>query len=166
MSVISAAIGALALAAGPGDVRAPDPCQLATAAEITAALGGKPTKGEVSGPDEENDYKAKSWTCIMAVGKIHLFISLIEFPSAALADKGYARQLQISKDDRETMQMGPATGVGEKSLWGADEDGAIWMGLKGRFMIGTTITGEAKSFAQYREPLRKLAVAALGRIGS
>ena len=50
------------------------------------------------------------------------------------------------------------------AAWGADEDGAIWLAVKGRHMANVTVAGELKKPQSLREPLRRLVAQALARL--
>jgi hypothetical protein len=152
---------ALALAAAtlPAAAADPDACRLLTAAEITAALGAKPAGGKPGKPRVENGVKA--WHCDQQVGRYYLSVNAYEFPSAAAARRGLEEGIAEAKG---TLPLGPASGVGEAAAWGADEDGAIWFAVKGRYMANVTVAGELKNPQAMREPVRRLLAQALARL--
>ncbi|MGQ0545466.1 MAG: hypothetical protein ACT4P3_09065 [Betaproteobacteria bacterium] len=154
-------LAAIALAASvlPALAADPDPCRLLTPAEIAAALGAQPAAGKPGGPRLEQGVKA--WHCDRQVGKYYLSVNAYEFPSAAAAKRGLAEALEEAKG---TFALGPATGAGEAAAWGADEDGAIWIAVKGRYMANVTVAGELKSPQSLREPVRRLVAQALARL--
>src|SRR5688572_25778833 len=152
---------ALALAAAvlPAAAADPDACRLLTAAEITAALGAKPAGGKPKGPKVEQGVKV--WHCDQQVGRYFLSVNAYEFPSPAAARRGLAEGLAEAKG---TFELDPASDVGEAAAWGADEDGAIWLAVKGRYMANVTVAGELKKPQSMREPLRRLVAQALARL--
>jgi hypothetical protein len=137
----------------------PDPCALLTAAEITAALGAKPAGGKPKGPRVEQGVRV--WHCDQNVGRYFLSVNAYEFPSAAAAKRGLAEGL---KEAKGTLELAPATGVGEAAASGADEDGVIWFAVKGRYMANVTVAGELKNPQAMREPVRRLVAQALARL--
>lgn len=158
---MSKVIAALALAAAvlPATAADPDACRLLTAAEITAALGAKPAGGKPGRPKVEQGVKV--WHCDQQVGRYFLSVNAYEFPSPAAARRGLAEGLAEAKG---TIELGPASDVGEAAAWGADEDGAIWLAVKGRYMANVTVAGELKKPQSLREPLRRLVAQALARL--
>ena len=69
-----------------------------------------------------------------------------------------------NREAKGALELGPATGVGEAAAWGADEDGAIWFAVKGRYMANATVAGELKNPQSMCEPLRRLVAQALARL--
>jgi hypothetical protein len=154
-------IAALALAASalPAAGADPDPCRLLTPAEISAALGAQAAHGKAGGPKVEHGVKA--WHCDRQVGRYYFSVNAYEFASPAAAKRGLTEALAEAKG---TIELGPATGVGDIAAWGADEDGAMWFAVKGRYMANVTVAGELKNPQSMREPLRRLVVQALARL--
>jgi hypothetical protein len=154
--IVALALTASALPAAGAD---PDPCGLVTPAEIAAALGAQAADGKGGGPKVQKGVKV--WHCDRKVGKYYFSLNAYEFASPAAAKRGLAEALAEAKG---TVELGPATGVGEAAAWGADEDGAIWLAVKGKYMANVTLAGELKNPQSMREPLRRLVAQALARL--
>jgi hypothetical protein len=159
--VISILSGTLA---GPALGADPDPCRLLTAAEISSALGSAPKGGKADGPDLDRELAARSWTCSQQVGKSFLSVSVVEFASTAGAAKGMKMMLKEAKDMPDAIKLAPEKGVGEQAVWGASADGAMWIALKGKYMLNVTLAGQLANPQRLREPLKQLATQALGRL--
>jgi hypothetical protein len=154
--IVALALAASALPAAGAD---PDPCRLVTPAEITAALGVQAADGKGGGPKIQKGVKV--WHCDRKVGKYYFSLNAYEFASPAAAKRGLAEAVAEAKG---TVELGPATGVGDAAAWGAHEDGAIWLAVRGKYMANVTLAGELKNPQSMREPLRRLVAQALARL--
>lgn len=143
---------------------APDPCRLLTAAEITAALGSAPSGGKSVGPTIDKDIGGRSWACDQHVGEAVLSITVFEFATAAAAAEGWTVMMKESQSTPEAFQLAPAPGPGDRAAWGGEEGGAMWMALKGRYMLNVTLAVDTKDPLRLREPLKRLTTLALGRL--
>jgi hypothetical protein len=140
-------------------------CRLLTAAEIASALGSTPSAGQPSGRTIDQELGARSWGCGRQVGEFYLAVDVIEFASAGGPARGLTEAQTLAKrTGPEGIELKPATGLGERALWGASEEGAIWSAIKGKYMLSVVLAGELKDPQRVREPLRRLAALGLGRL--
>jgi hypothetical protein len=139
-----------------------DPCTLLTAAEVTSALGSAPGRGTPKGPRTEKG--GTSRTCTQPVGKSILTVNVVEFASAAGADQGIALVLKEAQDIPEAFKLEPATGVGDRSAFGTNPMGAMWVAIKGKYMLAITVMGESANPSQLRDPLKRLTTAGLTKL--
>jgi hypothetical protein len=142
----------------------PNPCSLLTPKEITSALGSAPSGGKLGKPSVDKELGVKSWNCDYHVGKSVLSIDVFDFTSAAGAAKGMKVMMKEADSLPEGIKLAPASGVGDQSLWGASAEGAHWVALKGKYMLTVTLAGELKDPPRFREPMKRLATLALGRL--
>jgi hypothetical protein len=145
-------------------VAPPDPCQLVTAAEIAAALGKTPSASEPSSRPLDAETGAKMSSCTRSVGDMVFDISVTEFPDARRADSIMTVLAKTEPADEDEAKLVPASGVGDRSLFGATKIGAHWFAQKGKFTVSVTLAGELGDGTRYRESLKKLAVAAVARL--
>jgi len=160
--VLAAAVAARFLVPSLGAV--PDPCQLVTAAEVTSALGSAPSRGKPLGPAVDEETGAKVSVCTSAVGKAMLSISVAEFPTPATAGKALTTMANQEPDDAETAKMTAQPGLGERAIWGATSAEAIWVALKGKYLLNVTLAGDVADGVRHREPLKRLASLALAKL--
>jgi hypothetical protein len=141
----------------------PDACTLLTTAEIAAALGAAPSPGRPdSGVDEES--KATTTSCSMMLGQEAMFVvDVAEFADAATSGAALKLMEKASRTTEGAVPMGPATGVGEGALWGANEDGALWTVRKGKYMVSVVLAG-IEDPAKYQEPLKRLVTTVLAKL--
>jgi hypothetical protein len=141
----------------------PDACTLLTTAEIAAALGAAPTPGRPeSSVDEES--KATTTSCSMTVGKETMFVvDVAEFSDVAASGAALKSMEKASQTTEGAVPMGPAAGVGEGALWGANEDGALWSVRKGKYMVSLVLAG-VENPAEYQEPLKRLVTTVLAKL--
>jgi hypothetical protein len=140
----------------------PGPCTLLTAAEITSALGSAPNAGTPRGPRTERG--GTSRTCTQQVGKATLSINVVEFASAAAADQGITLVLKEAQDIPDAMKLDAAPGVGDRSAFGTNPIGAMWVAIKGKYMLAVTVVGESINPSQLREPVKRLTAAGLAKL--
>lgn len=138
----------------------PNPCSLLTTKEIASALGSAPSGGKPAKPSVDKELGAKGWSCDYHVGKSYLSIVVIEFTSATGAAKG----MKVMTKEAEDFKLAPAPGLGDQSVWGASEEGALWATLKGKYLLSVTLAGQLKDPPRFREPMKQLASLALGRL--
>ena len=162
MTIIVAALLLSAFIA-PSPVLDPDPCRLLTASEIRSALGSAPSGGEPVGPEIDEEMAAKSWACDQQLGKQLLSISVLEFASTAAAANGMT-VIRKASESPDVLKLTEAPGLGARALWGSEEGGAVWVAHQGRYILNLTFAGDMADPAGLREPLRRLAVLALGRL--
>jgi hypothetical protein len=160
ITVIIVAAAAATFVASPA--AAADPCRHLTVAEVNAAMGttGATQQAMMSNVDEETG--AKVDRCGFEIGEMGIMIMHAVFASAAAADRAMTMVAQSS--DEDDIRVQPQTGLGNRSLWGSSEDGAIWLATKGNQMITLILLGEVPNPAQYQAPLKQLATLLLGRI--
>jgi hypothetical protein len=141
----------------------PDACTLLTTAEIAAALGTRPAPGRPeSSVDEES--KATSTSCSMTLGKEAMFVvDVAEFTDVATSGKALKLMEKASQTTEGGVPMGPAAGIGEGALWGANEDGALWTVRKGKYMVSVVLAG-IENPAKYQEPLKRLVATVLAKL--
>ncbi len=138
----------------------PDPCQLVTAAQVKAMLGKTPGKGTVTKPEYDKVNQASSTMCSMEIGEELLMITVAEFATAAGANKTFTA---IASDPDLGVKMTLDSGLGEKAAWGARPD-ALWIVLKGRYLLNLMIATANADGTPYREPLKRLNALALGKL--
>jgi hypothetical protein len=138
----------------------PNPCSLLTTKEIASALGSTPSGGKPAKPSVDKELGAKGWSCDYSVGKSYLSIVVIEFTSAT----GGAKGMKVMMKEAEEFKLAPAPGLGDQSVWGASAEGALWATLKGKHLLSVTLAGELKDPPRFREPIKRLATLALGRL--
>lgn len=162
--VLAATVAARFLVPSLGAVS--DPCQLLTAAQVTAALGSAPSPGKPIGPVVDEDTGAKVSVCTLAVGKAMLSISVAEFATPAAASKALTTMAKMANQepDAETVRMTEEPGLGERAIWGATSAGAIWVVLKSKYLLNVTLAGDVGDGVQHREPLKRLASLALAKL--
>jgi hypothetical protein len=149
---------------GPALGADPNPCRLLTATEITSALGSVPSGGKPDGPSIDQDLQAKSWSCDQQVGKLLLSINVVEFASPAAAARGMTVMMKQAKDIPDGIKLTAAPDLGDQAVWGASAEGAMWVALKGKHMLNVTLAGALTDPPRLREPLKRLATLALGRL--
>jgi len=142
----------------------PDPCGLVSPAEITAALGVKPAPGNRAGLTRDEESSADVDSCSILLGEMFLEIGVAEFATPAAAAAALKETERVSPEIAEGIQMSPAAGLADGALWGANADGAIWMTRKGKYMLNTTLAGQAGDGSKYRDQLKRLATIALARL--
>jgi hypothetical protein len=98
------------------------------------------------------------------VGTRILTINVVEFASPTAADQGIALVLKQAQEIPEAMKLEPATGVGDRSAFGTNPMGAMWVAVKGKYMLVMTVMGESANPAQLREPVKRLAAAGLAKL--
>jgi hypothetical protein len=143
---------------------AADPCQLVTAAEIAAVLGKTPAASNPSSRPVDAETGAKMSSCTRGVGDMVLDISVTEFPDARRADSIMTVLAKTEPADEDEAKLVPASGVGDRSLFGATKIGAHWIAQKGKFTVSVTLAGDLGNGARHKESLKKLAAAALTRL--
>lgn len=141
-----------------------NPCRLLTATEIASTLGSATSGGKPVGPSIDKDLGAKSWTCDQQVEKLFLSLNVVEFASAAAAAQGMTLMMKEAKDIPEGIKLTAAPGLGDRAVWGASAEGAMWVALKGKYMLNVTLAGDLTDPPRLREPLKRLATLALGRL--
>lgn len=162
-----ALVGAIALwSLAPVRALEPDPCRLITPGEISSALGASPGPGAIDGPITEQATSSQTWHCTMELGSRYLSIGVTEFRSAADAVKGRSKALTEAQDVISTMTPTPTPEIGEYSAWGASTEGAMWVVFKGKHLLTITLAGALTNPAGYRDPLKRLATAALAKLGA
>jgi hypothetical protein len=139
----------------------PDPCTLLPAAEVSSALGTEPSGGKATAPKTERGGTYR--LCTQQVGKRILSINVAEFASAPAADQGITLVLKESQDIPE-MKLAPGTGVGDRSAFGTNPMGAMWVATKGKYMLAITVMGESTNPSQLREPIRRLMTVGLAKL--
>jgi hypothetical protein len=164
MMKLSAAVIVMATSIVPALATDLDPCRLLTAAEIGSTLGGAPSGGKPDGPTIDEDLGAKAWSCNQQVGKLFFSINVAEFPSAAAAAQGMTLMMKQAKEIPEGIKLTGAPGLGDQAVWGASGDGAMWVTRKGKHMLNVTVAGRLTDPPRLREPLKRLATIALGRL--
>lgn len=142
----------------------PDPCRLVTPAEIVAAVGGKPAAGKAGRPDVDPETKARSWSCDYQLSHLFVSINVAEFTAAAGAAAEMSEILRLAAEGSEGMKLVEVPGPGERSIWGASNEGAMWIVRKGRYVFNVTVAGELNDPASLREPLRRLTAQGLARL--
>ncbi len=159
------AITALPVASYAAD---PRPCELLTSSEVASILGSAPGRGDAEGPDVDKERGTTSWTCGWMVQQPevrYLGVSAIRGRSVAEATRGMNDMLEVSRGLPEGMQMkAVAGGPGEQAAWGSTEEGTVWVTRTGAMIVVIVMAVEQKDLESQREPLRKLLVAALGRL--
>lgn len=139
-----------------------DPCRLLTAAEITSTLGTAPSGGKPVGPTIDKDVGGRLWACDRHVGEAFLSISVYEFATAAA--QGWMAMMKQSQDTPETFQLTPASGLGDRAAWGGESGGAMWVALKGKYMLTVTLAVDTTDPQRLHDPLKRLTTLALGRL--
>ena len=157
---------AAALIAGtlsaPTAAAQPDPCTLLPSAEVSSALGTEPSGGKADPPRTEKGATAR--LCTQQVGKRILSVNVAEFASAPAADQGITLVLKEFQDHSPEMKLAPATGVGDRSAFGTNPIGAMWVATKGKYMFAITVMGESTNPSQLREPIRRLMTVGLAKL--
>jgi hypothetical protein len=72
--------------------------------------------------------------------------------------------LKDAKDIPEGIKLTAAPGLGDQAVWGASGEGAMWVTVKGKYMLNITVAGRPADPPRLREPLKRLATIALGRL--
>ena len=140
----------------------PDPCQLLTSAQITSAFGKTPGKSELKDQGRDEATKATTRLCTIPVGEELLMISVAEFPATAAAASVFADLVKTHNEDLG-VKMTIESGLGDRSAWAAKPD-AIWVAVKGKYLLLLHVAVDGIDGTGYREPLKRLAAAALGKL--
>jgi hypothetical protein len=148
----------------PSQRAVPDPCRLVTAAQVTSALGSAPSGETPMGPSVDEETGATVSVCVSTVGKVKLSIAVAQFATPDAAEKALTTMADQEAEDGETAKMTEQPGLGQRAIWGATPAGAIWVALKGRYLLNLTLAGELDDGARYREPLKRLATLALAKL--
>jgi hypothetical protein len=144
------------------DPVAASPCDHVTA-EAARVLGGTPS-GPFSSPNRVDEESGASISgCGFERGERGIAVSIADFDSRAAAERAMA-VLAAGEDDDDYIRVSPASGLGERSLWGSSEDGAIWVALQGRRILTVTLFGEIPDPASHRDSMKALAAAVLTRM--
>jgi hypothetical protein len=159
----SYALAVLALSALVALHADPEPCKLLTVAEITAALGKAPEAGTPRGPEVDQALQVKGWACDRVVGEYHLSIDVFEFASPSVAAQGIATMRELAKGG-DPFPLEPVSGERDPALWGSSDEGAIWAVSRGQYIVTITLAGNLRNPAALRDPLKRLAGAAVGRL--
>jgi hypothetical protein len=147
-----------------GPTAPPDPCALVSANDIAAALGAKPAPGRPHGPSVDEDTGARVWSCGYGVGKGIFSIGFAEFRTPAEAAAALRETARLAAEDKESIQLTPEPGLGDAALWGSNDDGAIWVVHRGKYMLNVTLGGGGGNQGRLRDGLRRLALAALAKL--
>jgi hypothetical protein len=160
ITVIIAAAAAATFVASPA--AAPDPCRHLTVAEVNAAMSSTGATQQAMTSYVDEDTGAKVERCGYEIGEMGIMIIHAVFASAGAADR--AMTMVAESSDEDDIPVRPQTGLGDRSLWGSSEDGAVWLATRGNQMITLILLGEVPNAAQYQAPLKQLATSLLGRI--
>jgi hypothetical protein len=93
-----------------------------------------------------------------------LSINVVEFASAAVAARGMTVMMKQAEDIQEGIKLTEAPDLGDRAVWGASTEGAMWVALKGKYMFNVTLAGELTDPPRLREPLQRLTTLGLGRL--
>jgi hypothetical protein len=138
----------------------PEPCKLLTVAEITSALGNAPAAEEIRGPEIDTQMQVKNWACDRQVGKYMLSLDVFDFQSEAAVARGIAEM----RKTQDPFPLQAVPGERDQALWGSSEEGAIWVAVKGKYVVTLTLAGDLANPTSFREPLKRLAGSALARL--
>jgi hypothetical protein len=110
--------------------------------------------------DEESG--ADVTACDRTVGELFLSISIAEFASQAAAAAALKQVEKMSIEVEEAVNLGPDAGPGQAALWGANDDGAMWVVREGKYMLNVTLAGEGTG--RYKEQLKRLTTSAVAKL--
>jgi hypothetical protein len=116
----------------------PDPCSLVSEADIASALGSRPSPGRPNGPSLDEDTGALVSSCSRQVGELFLSIGVAEVKTSADAAAALKETQELAAEDEESIQLSPEPGPGDRALWGANAEGAIWVVHEGRYLLNAT----------------------------
>jgi hypothetical protein len=146
----------------------PDPCRLVSAAEVTSALGSAPSGEKPFGPEVDKETGATVAVCSWEVGSAVFSISVSEFASPGAAGKALTKVTTMSNEEPDEgvlPKMTAEPGTGERAIWGATSDTALWIVLDGTYLLSVTVIDDIPgNAARHREPLKRLASLALAKL--
>lgn len=150
----------------------PDVCPLVGRAEAAAILG-QPVTEAVPGKDESSGEKQAYCIYRGASGELLVFVS--EFASPAEARKQMATRLAEAQREvarqtattpaAEKVSMSEEAGVGERAMWTASGQGALYAALHGHRLVGAVLGGSGvKDPAAKKAALKGLVASTLARL--
>lgn len=142
----------------------PDPCALLSPAEIASALGSQPGPGTRHELRMDAETGARISDCDRKLGDGLLAISVAAFDRSASAAAALAEAARVTREEEDEMRLRPEPGIGDGALWGASAIGAILVVHHGTHLLTLTLAGELGDGGKYRDPLKRLAGIALGKL--
>lgn len=124
-------------------VSATDPCALLSASDASA-LVGQSAKGVPAGPEKDEDSPGQMSYCTYrssAAPTKALIVSVVEFRSDAEAKTYLTKNLIQSRMDDEAAKVTEEGGIGERSFYGATNEGAMYVFLKKNKVVGVALGG-------------------------
>ena len=142
----------------------PRPCELLTSSEIATALGATPGPAKSHGPRSDREVGATAWTCGRTAGNRSVSTVVMQFGSEAESTRGMTLIAEEAGGEPDGIRLSPVTGLGDQAMWGASQDGAIWVVRKGHTVLSITVAGDLADPQSLREPMRELVQRALARL--
>ena len=141
---------------------APDPCTLVAKADVQALIGQPIANPAKENPEKDEATGGTITTCTFMGKAKMLFVSVIEFKSAAEATKKITARFITDRNEGSTVESEP--GLGDRAWYGQAPTAAIILIQRGARAFAVGIGGRGQDGGKYRASLHKLiaAVAAKG----
>jgi len=164
MRVTSLATFAVVLATQVSTATAADPCSLLSQPDATALLAQPLAQVTPAGPEHDEDYGGQLSYCTYRAATAAVVVSVVEFSSAAEAQKQLTKNLVQERMDAEDAKISEEPGVGEKSFYGVSTRGAMFVFLKKNKVVGVGIGGKPGQALASKEALRSAAQAVASKV--
>jgi hypothetical protein len=138
---------------------AADACSLLSQNEAAALLGQPVAQVTPAGPKHDEDSGGQMSYCTYRATATAVIVSVVEFFSAAEAQKQLTKNLVQERMRAEDAKISEEPGVGEKSFYGVSTRGAMFVFLKKNKVVGVGIGGKPGQALASKEALRSAAQA-------
>ena len=164
MRVTLLATFAVVLATQVSTATAADPCSLLSQPDAATLLAQPVTQVTPAGPQPEEDSGGQLSYCTYRAAATAVVVSVVEFSSAAEAQKQLTKNLVQERMDAEDAKISEEPGVGEKSFYGVSTRGAMFVFLKKNKVVGVAIGGKPGQAVASKEALRSAAQAVASKV--
>jgi hypothetical protein len=143
---------------------AADACSLLSQNEAAALLGQPVAQVTPAGPKHDEDSGGQMSYCTYRATATAVIVSVVEFSSAAEAQKQLTENLVQERMHAEDAKISEEPGVGEKSFYGVSTRGAMFLFLKKNKVVGVGIGGKPGQALASKEALRSAAQAVASKV--
>ena len=164
MRVTLLAAFAVVLATQVSTATAADPCSLLSQSDATTLLAQPVTQVTPAGPQRDEDSGSQLSYCTYRATATAVIVSVVEFSSAAEAQKQLTKNLVQERMDAEDAKISEEPGLGEKSFYAVSTEGAMFVFLKKNKVVGVAIGGKPGQAAASKDALRRAAQAVVSKV--
>ena len=132
----------------------PDPCTLIAKADIQTFIGEPVATTAKADPEKDDDTGGTITTCTFMGKTKAVFVTVVEFKSAAEATKKITAQFITDKNEGSTVESEP--GLGDRAWFGRSPNAAMIVTQKGARAVAVGIGGPGQDASKYRATLHKL----------